>query len=281
VIDEGKSPGGKKAEAQATWGASPAGWTFGEGAEPGTKEFFDNVLKTRSTYEQPWLFRLVPFTRSGGKRVLELGFGAGYDAYEFCRNGADYTGIDITPENVDRARKHLSFYDFEPTLLQGDAEDLPFESKSFDLVYSNGVLHHTPDMARAFREARRVLKPGGDFWVIVYHRDSVFYWLTLYVVGYLLKGRWRAESISDVLSDIEYTTSDARPLVNVYSRRQVRNILQNAGFSVTGVWVRKLQPEDFPGPGKLGWLWNRLPKSLLDRMGRFVGWYVVARAQAH
>ena len=266
----------KKAEAQSTWGASPAGWTFGEGAEPGTKEFFDNVLQKRSTYEQPWLFQLVPFGEFKGKRVLELGFGAGYDAYEFCRNGADYSGIDITPENVDRARKHLGFYGYAPELMQGDAENLPFEDATFDIVFSNGVLHHTPDMEKAFREARRVLKPGGQFWVIVYHRDSVFYMLQVVLYGHLLKGGFRRESLADRRSRIEYSTSDAKPLVNVYSRRQVRRILRRSGFWVSKTWVRKLTVDDFPLVRGVGFVVRRTPQHVLDRLGRAFGWYVIA-----
>ena len=83
-------------------GHNPAGHTLGKGLEVGSCEFFETVLKKRIEYEQPWLFELVPFEIMGGKKVLEVGFGAGYDAYEFCRHGAVYSGIDITPENIDR-----------------------------------------------------------------------------------------------------------------------------------------------------------------------------------
>ena len=92
---------GKEA-ARQVWGASPAGWVYGEGAAIGTKEYFENVIRKRSSYELPWLFEVFPFGMTKGKRVLEIGCGAGYDAYEFCRNGANYTGIDITPENIQK-----------------------------------------------------------------------------------------------------------------------------------------------------------------------------------
>ncbi len=268
----------KKAEAQATWGACPAGMTFGDGAQPGTREFFDRVLEKRTCYEQPWLFEVVPFASFKGQRVLEVGCGAGYDAYTFCNEGAEYTGLDLTPENIERARTHLGFYGFHPTIVQGDCERLPFADESFDAVYSNGVLHHTPDIEAAFREVARVLVPGGSFWVLVYDRHSIFHAITLYVFTYLLTGRWRRETMADIRSDIEYTTGTGRPLVNVYSRSEVKRLLARAGLRADGTWVRKLTIEDLPAPGKLGWLWRRVPQRALDAVASVAGWYVIAHA---
>ncbi len=89
-----------------------------------------------------------------------MGCGAGFDAYRFMDSGARYTGVDITPENIERTKTHLGFYGFSPTVVQADAEHLPFSDATFDIVFSNGVLHHTPDMRAAFAEAFRVLKPA-------------------------------------------------------------------------------------------------------------------------
>ena len=267
-----------KTEARATWGACPAGTTFGGGAEPGTREFFDRVVEKRTNYEQPWLTEVVPFASFQGRRVLEVGCGAGYDALTFCRSGADYTGLDLTPENVERAFTHLGFYGFHPTIVQGDGEQLPFADESFDVVYSNGVLHHTPDMEAAFREVSRVLVPGGGFWVLVYNKHSIFHLVTLYLFTYVLSGRWRRDTMADVRSDIEYTTGEARPLVNVYSRGEVKRLLRRAGMQVERTWVRKLTREDLPAPARLGWLWRATPRAVLDAVGRVAGWYVIAHA---
>lgn len=268
-----------KDKSQKVWGASPAGSTFGEGHTPGSKEFFQSVIERRSSREFPWLYSLIPFSRYKGKKVLELGCGAGYDAYEFCQNGANYTGIDITPENPDRVRLHLKHFGFEPRVMVGDAESLTFDDESFDVVYSNGVLHHTPSIEDSFSEASRVLRKEGDFWVILYHRDSLFYWLNLYLCDYLLKGGYRKSSFKERLSQIEYTTSGELPLVNVYSRGQLRKLLKEAGFLVKETWVRKLNIEDLASVplvgGKLGQL---IPPTVLSFVGRWFGWYVIAHA---
>jgi len=268
-----------KNAAKLVWGASPAGSTFGGGAEPGTKEFFENVLSKRSTYEQPWLFELVPFPSFRDKKVLELGFGAGYDAYEFCRNGADYTGIDITPENVERTQKHLGFYGYTPHVMEGDAENLQFADESFDALFSNGVLHHTPDIEKSFQSAHRVLKHGGEFWVIVYHRDSVFYWISLLLVNHILKLGFLKRSFKERLSMVEYTTSNILPIVNVYSRREMQNLLKKAGFTVESVCVRKLVKEDIPSIPLIGRVWRFIPQQWLDLVGKVFGWYIIVKAK--
>lgn len=267
-----------KRAAQQVWGASPAGWTFADGAQPETREYFERVIRKRSAYEQPWLARLVPFEKHRGKRVLELGCGAGYDAYSFARAGARYVGIDITAENVERTRAHLRLMGLDGDVRQADAEDLPFDDEAFDSIYSNGVLHHTPDISRALAEAERVLAPGGDIYLIVYHRDSAFHWLTLYLWGWWLQGdRNRYASFQDRLARIEHRTAVAAPLVNVYSRSEVRRVLRAAGFEPTRLSVRKLVHEDLP----MGQRWpvRSIPQSVLDTFGRALGWYVVAHAR--
>jgi ubiquinone/menaquinone biosynthesis C-methylase UbiE len=268
-----------KQRSMRVWGASPAGSTHAPGLEPGTKEFFETVLQKRSTYEFTWIRELLPFEAMRGKKVLELGCGAGYDAYEFCRHGADYTGIDIAPENPARTKRHLQFYGYTPHVRQGDAENLAFPDQSFEVVFSNGVLHCTPDMEKSFREARRVLKNGGVFWVSVYHRNSIFYWVTLFLINHLLAFGFLRKSFKDRLAMIEYTTSGETPLVNVYSRSGLRKILRKCGFQVESIWVRKLVKEDLPAARVLGYIWGLIPQSVLDGVGKIWGWYVIAKAK--
>lgn len=267
-----------KEKSKLVWGASPAGTTYGNNAQPGTKEFFENVLYKRSSYEMPWLFELVPFASFNSQKVLELGCGSGYDAFEFCRNGSEYWGIDITPENIERARKHLAFYGFYPQIIEGDVEHIPFESQQFDVVFSNGVLHHTPDIKKAFEEAFRVLNIGGEFWLTVYHRNSVFYWLTLFLTDHIFRLGFLKRPFQERLAMIEYTTSGQLPLVNVYSCNEITDMLTKVGFNVKNVWVRKLVKEDLPGLPLLGRLYKYIPQQRLDSIGKRFGWYIVVKA---
>ena len=227
----------------------------------------------------PWLFDLVPFASFRNKRILEVGCGAGYDALEFCRAGALYRGIDLTPENPLRARLHLGFYGYTPDILQGDAENLSFADDAFDAYYSNGVLHHTPDMPAALREAKRVLRAGGDLWLIVYNKSSIVYWLTLFLTEHILRLGFLRRTFQERLAMVENAGQSSRVLVVPYTRTGLREVMQQAGFTVEAIWARKLTWEDLPSLPRSARLWRSIPQAWLDRLGSLFGWYLIAWAR--
>jgi ubiquinone/menaquinone biosynthesis C-methylase UbiE len=268
----------EKQRAQSVWGASPAGQSLAPELRPGTRAYFESTRRRRGEYELRTVLALIPFHEFAGKRVLEIGCGAGYDAMEFQLAGADYFGIDLTYENTLRTRAHLGFYGYSPNVGQGDAESLSFPDGSFDVVFSNGVLHHTPDIGGSLAEAYRVLRPGGTLWLTVYNRHSVFYLFTLYLCRYLLKREYRQGTFAKMVAKIEYTTSGTLPLVNAYSPRECAALLRRAGFAVRAIRVRKLNREDLPAARILTFFWNLIPQRVLDFLGRLLGWYIVAEA---
>lgn len=265
--------------AKRTWGSSPTGWTAAPEHSPGTEAFFDKALEKRRTYELPWLPDVVPFGQMRGLKVLEVGFGPGFDTLTFHQNGADYEGVDITPENIERTKKHLAYKGYKPKVQQADAENLPFEDGVFDVYFSNGVLHHVPDMSKALAEAYRVLRPGGEAYILVYHRNSIFYRVTLGIWHQIIFGGWRKQSLDNRLREIEANAAGEKPIVNVYSKAEYRNLLKAAGFSSVETCVRKLVVEDLPIAFGIDRLYRRLPPSVFDAVGRLFGWYVVAKAK--
>src|SRR5678816_3159753 len=137
----------------------------------------------------------------------------------FARGGAICTGADLTPRSIEITRHRFAVYDERGSFLITDGECLPFAEESFDVVYSNGVLHHTPDTARLVAEIHRVLRPGGRVIAMVYAESSFHFWYRQVWVHGLVEGRLRDHSIGEVLSrTVEVTDNDARPLVKVYSR---------------------------------------------------------------
>ncbi|HYP49205.1 MAG TPA: class I SAM-dependent methyltransferase, partial [Thermoleophilaceae bacterium] len=149
--------------------------------EPGSREFFEEVAAHRYSLE-PAIKEMARFEDWRGRDVLEAGCGIGTDAVEFARAGARYTGIDMTPAAIALARRRFSLEGLEGRLLEGSVTALPFPDSSFDLVYSNGVLHHVEDTERALGEIHRVLRPGGTALVMVYHRNSLNYRFTIMIV---------------------------------------------------------------------------------------------------
>jgi 2-polyprenyl-3-methyl-5-hydroxy-6-metoxy-1,4-benzoquinol methylase len=258
------------------WGTNPAGWTHASNQEKGTKVFFDRVLTKRFSEECPWLPALVNFASYKDKKVLEIGSGAGYDAYQFCKNGADYTGIDLVPENRILAKKHLSFYDYEPKILEMDAEKMQLFEK-FDLIYSFGVLHHIPHIELALTHSFDHLKDNGKVLFIVYNKHSIAYWLGVYL-NWIIRGRFFYETLAYSLGRVEQVGSLERPLVRVYTKKSFCDLLKQAGFCPISVKIRKLERHDLPFYRVLKYVYHFIPESVLEKMSRRWGWYLCVDA---
>ena len=134
-----------KHRAVEQWTADPIDAHRVEGAEPGTREFFDLLLASRREYG-PWMADALDYEGADGLDVLDVGCGQGIDLAEYALAGARATGVDLTARHVELANRHLQLLGLSGTAVEGDAEHLPFSDASFDRVSSNGVLHHTPDM---------------------------------------------------------------------------------------------------------------------------------------
>jgi SAM-dependent methyltransferase len=171
-----------EAEIQAFWNAHPCGDEQVGGLAGDLEEFFRRYDAFRYDEERHILRCLdeVPFA---GRRTLEIGLGQGADAEQIIRRGALWSGVDLTAESVDRvkARLRLRGLPYE-RLEQGSVLSLPFADRTFDIVFSHGVLHHVPDVHRAQAEIARVLKPDGALVMMVYARWSLNYLVAIKVV---------------------------------------------------------------------------------------------------
>jgi ubiquinone/menaquinone biosynthesis C-methylase UbiE/uncharacterized protein YbaR (Trm112 family) len=132
----------------------------------------------------------MPIEHLKDKEVLEIGSGAGAHSALFCKAGAKMTALDLTLDRVVSTRNKLSLIDEVQSsyVVQGDAEHLPFEDNYFDIVYSNGVLHHTPDTLRTIQEVYRVLKPGGRAIIMLYAKHSYLYWVNIFLLRGVILG---------------------------------------------------------------------------------------------
>lgn len=158
----------------------------------------DALLKAIADTED--MFRLrnhmavveMPLARLAGKRVLEIGPGAGGHSALFARHGAEVVSVDITWKRVRSTEAKFRLLGDGAKgccALQADAENLPFADNHFDIIYSNGVLHHTADTSLAVNEAFRVLKPGGKAVILLYCRSSWHYWINMLFCQGLLCGK--------------------------------------------------------------------------------------------
>jgi ubiquinone/menaquinone biosynthesis C-methylase UbiE len=194
-----------------------------------TLPWFDRVEEHRYTVE-PFIHSVAQFTRHHGKKILEVGVGAGTDHLQWARAGARCHGVDLTDAAIETTRARLAAYGFESKLQRVDAETLPFEDASFDLVYSWGVIHHSENPGKIVAEIRRVLRPDGKFLGMLYGRHSaaaVHAWVT----QALLKGR-PFRSLADVLwhyaesvGTKAYTVRELQRLFSDFSKVSVKPMI--------------------------------------------------------
>jgi ubiquinone/menaquinone biosynthesis C-methylase UbiE len=169
------------AEVAAFWNTEACGTQFVADARD-ARDFYEQYRRFR--YETEWhITEFVPFAEMRGRKVLEIGCGNGADGTLFAEAGARYTGVDLTEAAVAATRRHFAVLGLPGEFRTANAEHLEFAAESFDVVYSYGVLHHTPDPARAVAEVHRVLKPGGRAYVMLYHRASFNYYAR--ILGYM------------------------------------------------------------------------------------------------
>jgi SAM-dependent methyltransferase len=224
---------------------------------PGTAGFFAD-LDQYHFEKLHHLLRLVDFDAWRGRRVLDVGCGAGVEVVRFARGGAETFGVDLSAQAIALTCQNLGHQGLAAGLAVADAEALPFPDASMDFVFAHGVVQYAADDRRVVEECRRVLRPGGMAMFQVYNRVS---WLQL---------------LSTVMK-VPLEHEDA-PVLRRYSMGEFRALVR--GFS--GVTI---VPERFPVKSRLhtGWkgtlfnagfvgTFNALPRAWVRRFG----WHLLA-----
>jgi len=202
--------------------------------------------------------------------VLEIGAGIGTDLAQFAASGARVTDLDLSSGHLELARENFERRGLCGTFVLHDAESLPFEDNRFDVVYSNGVIHHTPNTHDVVREMFRVLKPGGRAIVMVYAENSIHYWRNLVWTIGIKGGELESWSMGDIMSRAVERSDNAaaRPLVKVYTKRRLRALFE--GFEDISIVQRQMVGAEVPR------LLARIPVATL---GEIMGWNLVIKAR--
>ena len=168
-----------KNEVHDFWNKSACG-TFMVDKEKYTLEYFEELEQLRYSM-QPEIHAFAQFPRFYSKKLLEVGIGAGTDFLQWVRSGTKAYGIDLTEEAIEHVKYRLELYGLKAEEYKvADSEALPYPDNTFDIIYSWGVIHHTPNTEKAMKEIIRVCKPGGKCKIMIYHRHSLlayFFWV--------------------------------------------------------------------------------------------------------
>ena len=247
----------------------------------GTKEYFDQV-EARKYFVEYHIPVFAEFPRWRGKKVLEIGCGIGTDTINFARAGAQVTTVDLSDKSMELARTRAAVFGLEDHIrfCPGNAEQLsafvPVEP--YDLIYSFGVIHHTPHPDAVLDQLRQYTRPGTTLKVMVYHRHSYKVASILLTEG---KGQfWK-------LQDLVAKNSEAQtgcPVTYTYTRREGRALLERHGFRVTNIQVEHIFPYRISDYVKYQyvkeWYFRWMPQPLFRTLERCLGWHLCLTAEA-
>jgi 2-polyprenyl-3-methyl-5-hydroxy-6-metoxy-1,4-benzoquinol methylase len=189
--------------------------------EIGTKEYFEEVTARKYKVE-PHILKFANFGQYKNKQVLEVGCGIGTAAQSFIENGANYTGIDLSHKSVELTQNRLSLFGLPGHVFQGNIEEISnIVNKQFDLIYSFGVLHHTPNTELAINNIYKMLKPGGEVKLMMYAKNS-----------------WKYFEIQEGLD--QYEAQNGVPIAKTYTKEEIKLLLKD--FRDIEIWQTHIFP---------------------------------------
>ncbi len=228
-------------------------------ATVGTKEYFDGV-ETRKYFVEPHIPGFAAFEKWKGKRVLEIGCGIGTDAVNFARAGADYTAIELSAESMALAKKRFEVFGLKGTFYEGSAEALtevvPVEE--YDLVYSFGVIHHTPHPDRVVEQVKRYLGKSSEFRLMLYAKHS-----------------WK-----DIMINAGFDRPEAQfgcPIAFTYTPEQVRRLL--GGYEILDLHQDHIFPYEIEKYKKYEYefqpWFKAMPDGMFRALEKSLGWHTL------
>lgn len=225
--------------------------------EIGTKEYFEEVTKRKYIVE-PHIINFANFENYKNKNVLEVGCGIGTAAQSFIEHGANYTGLDLSDKSIEIAKQRMEVFNLYGNIFQGNIEEIDnINNIGFDLIYSFGVLHHTPDIEKSIYNIHKMLKKGGEFKMMLYAKNS-----------------WKYFEIVEGLD--QYEAQSGVPIANVYTNEDIHSLLKdfnNIKIEQTHIFPYKIEPYKKYIYEKKDYF-EKMPKELFECLEKNLGWHL-------
>lgn len=250
-------------EVQSFWDSRPCNIKHSP-LPVGSIEYF-NEVEIRKYFVEPHIPGFADFPQWKNKKVFEVGCGIGTDAVNFARNGADYTGIDLSHESVKITQDRLNTFGLPGKVFQANAEEISnsFQGTKFDLIYSFGVLHHTPDMDSALTSLRSLMNNQSVLKVMLYAKNS-----------------WKSAMIDAGLDQPE--AQYGCPIANTFTREEVRFIFARAGLKVDSIGQEHIFPykiDEYKNyKYELQPWFKAMPKEVFSALEKSLGWHLLISA---
>lgn len=229
----------------------------------GSRLFFIENRQIR--YEKDnheYILKIIEGLSLKNKKVLEIGCGVGEDLVQIAKRGAICYGIDLTENAVQLTMKNCEFNNVQAYIEVCDSSKLPYDDSYFDIVYSMGVLHHSPDIETKIAEIYRILKKGGMAIIMLYNKNFFTYQINLLLIRHLLGMKFLSQPFEKTKNDLEYKSC---PYTMLYSKKDCRKIFSK--FSKIDFQVEYFRKAHLR---ILGYI---IPQSLLTRVGKTIGFH--------
>jgi ubiquinone/menaquinone biosynthesis C-methylase UbiE len=246
----------------------------------GSKEYFQEV-RARKYFVEPHIPAFAEYGRWQGKKVLEIGCGIGTDTSRFAEAGANVTAVDLSPASLEVAKQAVQAWGVAErvTFYQANAEELQatLPVESYDLIYSFGVLHHTPHPEAAFAQLRNYAKPGTELRIMMYYRWS---WKVFWILAQEGFRFWDADKLIAKHSEAQ----TGCPVTYSYSHASLKKLVEAHGFKVMDQEVHHIFPWRIPDYVQYRyvkeWYWAWMPQPLFHVLERLFGWHLCMKAVA-
>lgn len=279
-------------EVRDFWDANPCQASLSRSED--RLRYFQEITERRYGRREWHVPIVAQFDSFRGRDVLEIGCGIATDGLEFAKNGANYTGVDLTPHSIELARERFSLFKMRGRFEVANAQEgLPFPDESFDHVYSFGVIHHAPAPEKIVREIHRVLRKGGTFTVMLYNRNSINYYIEIMFLRKLFRwclvprfmprliaaitgfDQWKLEGHRSILTGRKKisreewismnTDGPFCPLARVYGRHEAADLFKDFCKLKQEVWEFNVDHWSFVG--------RAVPEPAAKWIGRHWGWH--------
>lgn len=256
------------------WNARPCNIRHSQ-KEFGSKAYFDDV-EWRKYFVEPHIPQLAEFEKWRGKKVLEIGCGLGTDSINFARAGAALTVVELSEKSLEIAKQRFAVFGLQAQFYVGSAEELStfLPSEKYDLVYSFGVIHHTPHPERVIAEIQKFCHARTELRIMLY---SKWCWKVLWIIFRYGKGAfWRVNTLVPLYSEAQIGS----PVSYVYSFRDIAKLLD--GFTIKKIYKDHIFPYEIERyrqyEYRYVWYFRILPRPIFRILERMIGWHTMVVA---
>jgi SAM-dependent methyltransferase len=231
--------------------------------ELGTIEYFDEV-ELKKFRAEPHILKFTEFPQWKNKKVLEVGCGLGTVGINFALNSAYYTGVELSKESLEIAKKRFEVYNQSGKFYLGNAEELSsfVHIETYDLIYSFGVIHHSPHPEKIISEIKKYMNENSVLKIMLYAKDS-----------------WKNYMIDAGLDQPE--AQYGCPIANTYTKQDVVELLD--GYEVLSIEQDHIFPYQIE-PYKKGkyikqpWF-DAMPIEMFETLEKNLGWHLLITAK--